>query len=314
MTAIDVRPVPGTAVPPPPPGPPPPPRPKRVAPPVVQVLTTAVTILSLTLLGFGLYAGFISKLHHDRAQLTEFANFRTELAFATAPTSQWRPEEDSKLLQLGRPVAVLEIPKLHLKEVVFEGTTGGVLQKGPGHRRDTPLPGQAGVSVIMGKATTYGGPFGSLATLVPGDAFTITTGQGRNEFTVLDVRHGGMPQPPRVATGAGRVTLTTAYGGMFVPTDALRVDADLTSKVQETPQLVLRSSQLQPAEQVMAIDTTVWFPLVFIGEALLVAVVLLSAARVYWGVWQTWLVGVPVIAFLGMATADQVAKLLPNLI
>jgi hypothetical protein len=295
-------------------GPAPPPPAARVVPPGVNVFTTALTILSVTLLGFGAYVAFVSRLHHDRAQLVAYADFRKELALGLAPTGQTKPDDPSQLLEPGSPVAVLDIPKLHRKEVVFEGTTGAVLQKGPGHRRDTVLPGQAGASVIMGKATTYGGPFGQLSELVPGDEFTVTTGQGEHRFKVLDVRHGGMPQPPPPAAGTGRVVLTTAYGGMFVPTDALRVDADLISEVKPAPRPVFKSSQLMPAEQAMAIDRGVWFPLVFIGEALVLAVGLLSAARVYWGTWQTWIVAVPVIGFLGLATADQVSRLLPNLI
>ncbi|MER7275097.1 class E sortase [Dactylosporangium sp. NPDC000244] len=310
MTATAVLPPPDVVAP----GPSaPPPRPRRQAGPYVRVLTTALTILSLALLGFGAYVGFVSRLHHDRAQLTAYANFRKDLALGLAPTGPTHPDDPAKLLALGTPVAVLDIPKLHRKEVIFEGTTGAVLQGGPGHRRDTPLPGQSGVSVIMGRATTYGGPFGDLATLVPGDEFTVVTGQGEHRYRVLDVRHGGMPQPPRPAAGAGRLTLTTAYGGMFVPSDALRVDADLVSEVMPTPRARLTASQLLPAEQVMAIDTGVWFPLVIVGEALLLAVALLSAARVFWGTWQTWIVAVPVVGFLGLMTADYVSRLLPNL-
>ena len=33
----------------------------------------------------------------------------------------------------------------------MEGTSSGTLMSGPGHRRDTPFPGQAGVSVIVGR-------------------------------------------------------------------------------------------------------------------------------------------------------------------
>jgi hypothetical protein len=31
------------------------------------------------------------------------------------------------------------------------------------------------------------------------------------------------------------------------------------------------------------------------------------------GRWQAWLVAVPVVGYLGLATADQAARLLPNL-
>lgn len=286
---------------------------RREAPPTVRVISTAITLLSLVLLGFAGYIGFVARLQHDRAQAVYFANFRKDLALGTAPVGQTQPDNPNKLLDLGTPVAVLKIPKLHLNEVVFEGTSGYVLERGPGHLRQTPLPGQAGISTIMGRATMYGGPFGKLATLVPGDTLTVTTGQGRHTYRVLDVRHGGMPQPPSPAAGAGRLVLTTAYGGPLVPTDVLRVDADLTSAVQPSARLVLGPTQVRRNEKSMAADTTGWFPIVFVGEALLLAVVLVSLARVFWGKWQTWLVALPVVTFLGIATANQVVRLLPNL-
>lgn len=288
-------------------------RPRREAPPAIQVISTAIMLLSLILLGFAGYVGFVGRLHHDRAQLVAYANFRKDLAQATAPTGQTQPTDSTKLLVPGTPVAVLDIPRLHLKEVVFEGTTGAVLENGPGHVRSTVLPGQAGISEIMGRATMYGGPFGKLSTLVPGDTFTITTGQGVHRYRVFDVRHAGLPQPPPPATGAGRLVLATAYGGPLAPSDVLRVDADLTSAVQPNARLILGPSQLTRAERAMATDPGAWFPLVFVGEALVLAVGLVCAARAFWGRWQAWIVAVPVISFFAVATADQVARLLPNM-
>jgi hypothetical protein len=277
------------------------------------VASTAITLFSVVLLGFAGYIGFLGRLHHDRAQLVAYANFRKDLAQATAPTGQTRPDNAGKLLDLGTPVALLEIPRLHLKEVVFEGTTGAVLEDGPGHLRSTPLPGQAGTSQIMGRVATYGGPFAKLSTLLPGDAVTVTTGQGVHHYKVLDVRREGLPQPPPPAAGAGRLQLVTAYGGPIVPSDVLRVDADLTSPVQPNAKLIVGGNQLPPAEKAMATDAGAWFPIVFIGEGLLLAVGLVSLARTFWGVWQTWIVAIPLVCFFGFATADQVARLLPNL-
>jgi sortase A len=288
-------------------------RARRQAPPTVQVITTAITLLSVVLLGFAVYIGFVARLHHDRAQLVAYANFRKELALGTAPTGQTKPTDPNTLLDMGTPIAVLSIPKVGLNEVVFEGTTGAVLEKGPGHLRETPLPGQAGVSTIMGRATMFGGPFGKLASLMPGDMIRVTTGQGVHDYTVLDIRKSGMPSPPQPAAGKGRLVLTTAYGGPVVPSDVLRVDADLTTQVQDSARLKLGPDRVPHSEQVMAIDTGAWFPMVFVGEALVMAVALISVARVVWGNWQAWLVAVPVIGFLGLATADQAARLLPNL-
>ncbi|MFT2675577.1 hypothetical protein ACMWQR_28500, partial [Escherichia coli] len=67
--------------------------------------------------------------------------FRAQLQAGTAPVSEGDFEDN--LLKDGVPVAILSIPQLGIDEVVAEGTTSGVLMKGPGHRRDTVLPGQA---------------------------------------------------------------------------------------------------------------------------------------------------------------------------
>jgi hypothetical protein len=276
------------------------------------VVSSFVTILSVTLLGFSVYVGFGSRLHHDRAQLDAYANFRKELALGTAPVGQTQPTDSTRLLTPGTAVAVLKIPALHLDEVVFEGTSGAVLENGPGHVRDSPLPGQAGISEILGRSTLYGGPFGRIETLAPGDTFTVITGQGVQRFAVADVRRAGDPEPPPVA-GAARLVLATATGNPFVPAGVVRVDAELTSQVQPSAPQVLGPALLPAAEQAMATDPLAWYPLVLLGQALVIVAGLLTYARVRWGGWQAWVVGVPVLVFLGLAVADEAIRLLPNL-
>ncbi|HKE67093.1 MAG TPA: sortase [Micromonosporaceae bacterium] len=293
-------------------------KPRRISP-GGQVVSSFITILSVTLLGFSLYVGFGSRLHHARAQFEAYADFRQELATATAPVGQFQPADPDHpnapptLLKPGAAVAVLTIPELHLKEVVFEGTAGAVLENGPGHLRDTPLPGQAGTSEIMGRATLYGGPFARIGTLAQGDTFTVTTGQGVQRYTVLGVRDAGDDLPPPPAPGAGRLVLVTATGNPFVPSGVVRVDADQTSPVQPSPPRPLGEAQLPRSELPMATDPSAWVALVLFGQALVIATGLVSWARVRWGPWQTWLVGVPVLSFFGLAVADEAVRLLPNL-
>ena len=283
-----------------------------------HVTWTMVLILSAAMLGFALYIGVISSLRHDRAQHNAYAEFRRELALATAPIGQAEPRDNPttdkpKLLKLGTPVAILYIPKIHVREVVLEGTTSSVLQDGPGHLRSTPLPGQPGTSEIMGRATAYGGPFGHLSRLSPGDLFLVTTGQGKNIYRVLDVRREGDPRPAPLTNGGGRLILATADGVPLIPAGVLRVDADLTSPVQPAPAPVLTGSDLSSAEQAMGTDTSAWVPLVLWGQGLVVMACLITWARAHWGRWQTWIVALPVMVFFGIAVADQAARLLPNL-
>jgi LPXTG-site transpeptidase (sortase) family protein len=285
--------------------------------PTSQVALTMVVILSSALLGFALYVGVISSLHYDRAQHVAYADFRKQLALGTAPIGQTMPKanttDKTRLVPLGTAVAVLNIPKIHLRAVVFEGSTPAVMESGPGHVRSTPMPGQAGVSEIMGRATAYGGPFGKLSHLSPGDLFTVTTGQGLSTYRVLDVRREGDRKPPLLQPGKGRLVLATADGVPLIPAGVLRVDADLMSAVQQSPAMVLTASDMSSSEQAMGTDPSAWVPLVLWGQGLVLAAILLAWARSRWGRWQVWIVAVPVMLFFGMAVADQAVRLLPNL-
>ena len=54
---------------------------------------------------------------------------------------------------------MLDIPAIGIANmVVVEGTSPENLTLGPGHLRDTPLPGQAGISVVFGRRATFGAP------------------------------------------------------------------------------------------------------------------------------------------------------------
>jgi sortase A len=292
----------------------PPPQPKA---PVSRggarlVGATAVLILGGCLLGFVAWLAVGSRLYYDRVQHDDYASFRAELAQATAPTGPTDPADPKKLLALGSPVAVLSIPQIGLSAVVLEGTTSDVLEGGPGHLRDTQLPGQAGFSEILGRRDAYGGPFARLSGLAPGAIFTVTTGQGVTRYRVLDVRRAGDLVPP-LAPGKGRLVLATADGPPFAPTGVVRVDADTVTAPKPAPAMVISASQLAPGELAFGTESVAWVPLVLWGECLLLAAVGVSWLGSRWGRWQTWAVAVPVLGYFGLGVADQVARLLPNL-
>lgn len=274
---------------------------------------SALWILGLCLLGFVLWFAFLSRLHYDRIQVESYANFRVELALATAPTGPTQPTAPTKLLVPGTAVGVLNIPDIGLTSVIFEGTSGRVLESGPGHQRDTPLPGQPGVSVIFGRRAAYGGPFSRLPWVKVGDVFTVTTGQGVASYRVIDLRRAGDPFPPAPAAGQGRLTLVTADGPPLAPFAVLDVDADLISKPVPAPAMVVTAADLSPSEKALGTDPNALVPVVLWGALLLGAVALLAWAGQQWGRWQTWIVAVPVVLFLSLSISDQVAALLPNL-
>jgi len=270
-------------------------------------------ILALCLIGFVLWFAFVSRLHYDRVQVESYANFRAELALATAPTGPTNPANPAQLLAPGTAIGVLSIPQIGLTTVIFQGTSGRVLESGPGHLRDTVMPGQPGVSVIFGRRAAYGGPFSRLPWVSVGDVFTITTGQGVASYRVIDLRRAGDPVPPLPVAGGERLILVTADGPPLAPFGVLRLDANLISKPSPAPTMVISAADLSPSEQVLGTDPGALVPVVLWGAVLLCAVGGLAWAAQRWGRWQTWIVAVPVVLFIGLSIADQVACLLPNL-
>lgn len=273
---------------------------------------TASLLVGALLLGFVLQFAGLSQISFARDQQLALDAFRFDLANATAPVGQ--VGSDGKLLPIGTPVALLEIPAIGLRDVVLEGTTSGTTLSGPGHRRDTPLPGQVGASVIYGRQASYGAPFGMLSSLSKGDTITATTGQGTAKYTVTDVRLTGDALPAAMKSGEGRLTLVSAAGIPFIPDSIIRVDARLTSASVDSPGKVVGYPALDADELTMQGDASAW-PLLVLGVvALLATIGLFTVSRRFWGRWQTWIVAVPVVIAFGTFTAQQVAILLPNIL
>jgi hypothetical protein len=176
------------------------------------------------------------------------------------------------------------------------------------------MPGQAGVSVIFGRRSAYGGPFSRLPALDPGDTFTVTMGEGVARYRILDLRYAGSPAPPPAAAGHGRLVLITTAGAPFAPSGVLRVDADLISRPFATPAMVLSAANLAPDEAVLGTYSLAWVPIVLWGQCLLLTVAALSWLGRRWGRLQTWIVAIPVLSYLSVMLADQVTLLLPNLL
>src|SRR5262245_87879 len=287
-----------------------------VAQPQLSARTTfisaACAILALMLLSLVAEMTVVGAVRHARDQRVGYDTFRSELALGTAPVGQL--DYQGKLLLPGDPVALLEIPRLGVKEVVGEGTTSGVLTSGPGHRRDTVLPGQPGTSVIFGRQAAYGGPFGQIATLHLGDQIRVVTGQGKEVFEVDGIRYAGDTQEVTIDPNASRLTLVTGAGRPYAPSDVVRVDAKLVSKPQPAPPLVLGAGSMLPAEQAMKGDHGVLFSLVLWSQALLVLAIAFVFVRSRWGRWQTWIVAVPMFVLVGLEVAHNAAQLLPNLV
>ena len=305
-----------TPKPPKPPKPPRrPPRPPVVYAPLTRnqaIARSLAAVLAALLLMFVVNLMMLSHIQHLVAQQRLSDTFRAELAAGTAAVSEG--DFDDVLLADGVPVAIIEIPAIGLHEVIVEGTSSTELSSGPGHRRDTVLPGQVGVSVIMGRNAAYGGPFGGIQRLAPGDEFTVRTGQGLQEFEVIGLRYAGDPTPPAPKRGESRLIMQTARGAAYVPSGIAYVDARLRSKPQAAGARQTTMFTLPPDQKALATDTTTVWALVFALQFFIVAEIAGVWAFRRIGPQKTWIVFVPVLLLGGLFVADQVTRLLPNLL
>jgi sortase A len=106
----------------------------------------------------------------------------------TQPAQSASPTQSPPPIPTGTPVALLKIPRIDVSEVVTEGTSSAQTLRGPGHLPATPLPGQLGNTVVIGRHSTGGSPFGSLGSLKPGEHFSFVVGSGTASYRVVSVR------------------------------------------------------------------------------------------------------------------------------
>ncbi|GAB2808836.1 sortase [Actinocorallia aurea] len=271
--------------------------PPRRGNPYLVVAGVSLGLLGAFLLGFLAYLAVLSPLQHDRDQVTRYADFRKELAEGTAPVAP--------PMAAGASVAILEIPRLGLREVVVEGTTSGDLAHGPGHRRDTPLPGQPGISVILGRAGVYGGPFGALDKLHTGDVITVITGQGLASYTVS----GSGPSILPPDSGSSTLVLVTADSPV-----APRGEALVTARLTTAPVAgnTAEAPRISRSEVGLSGDPGALIPLLLWAEALLLGVGLTTFSYLRWSKWPTYVVSSPVLLAVLWNIYESLARLLPN--
>ncbi|MFJ8039631.1 class E sortase [Kitasatospora sp. NPDC096147] len=279
------------------PGPSPVPAPSRGRRPTTQAGWAACGLAALVV-GFAGYLPALSELQQQHAQAAAHRTFRDQLANAVAPTG---PTAD------GAPVALITVPALGLTEtVVVEGTTGRDLMRGPGHRRDTALPGQPGVSVLFGRRVSFGGPFGRLDELRAGDRIEVTTGLGRAVYTVNAF---GDEDHPLTDQAPNRLVLVTGDSDL-VPSSTRLVGARLDGDPH--PDTGARSA-LRPTDKALAADRAALPALQLWSLGLLVAVTATTLAVRLWHRWAAYLCAAPILAALVWSCYENAAALLPNL-
>jgi sortase A len=280
------------------------PAPPAARPPVSAVRRRVVqagwatSSLAGLVLGFAVFLPALSGLQEQHSQAAAHRTLREQLANAVAPTG---PTTD------GAPVALLDIPALGLHEtVVVEGTTGRDLMRGPGHRRDTVLPGQRGVSVLFGRRVSFGAPFARITELRDGDRIEVTTGQGTATYTVNEHGEGGNPLTDQAEN---RLVLVTGDSD-WISSSTVMVGARLLGEPQ--PASGVRGT-LRPTDKALAADRAALPALQLWALGLLGAVTLTTLAVRLWHRWAAYLCAAPVLGALLWSCYENAAALLPNL-
>jgi LPXTG-site transpeptidase (sortase) family protein len=144
--------------------------------PVVRRFAIVIFMLAFGSLMFNQILG---PLVHDRAATALEQRLASDLVNGVAPVSN--------PIALGVPIGLIEVPNRDVRAVVVEGSKAEQLAQASGHLIGSALPGQPGVSAILGRSQTYGAEFRNLDQLIAGDEVIVTTGQGVHTYEVIDI-------------------------------------------------------------------------------------------------------------------------------
>jgi sortase A len=268
---------------------------------VRRVLRSGLFVVAAVVAAFVFFLFVLSGLVHARAQAELSQRFERELVNAQAPVGQ--------PVSPGAPIAFLDIPVIGLRQVVVEGTTGGRLMAGPGHLRTSAFPGQQGTSVLLGRRSTYGGPFSRIGELRRGDEIRVTTGQGTVTYLVRSAERAAISDARVFASDTSALILITSDSALL-PDHRLAVRAE--------PRGALQPSGAAGAQDRIGLDE-----LGLAGSAsgalglllwLEIAVVIAFAAVWLvqrWSLWPAWVVTAPPLAAALWLVFEHVAHFLP---
>ena len=262
--------------------------------------------IGIFVIGLIAYLLLVTPLSHDRSQRDLSAQFEVKLkqAAAGAPLSDARR---------GDPVALLEIPKLGINEIVVEGARQGDLKAGPGHVRGTAIIGQQGISVLAGRRATFGSPFDGLNRLTTGDQMALTTYRGRFVYTVQSSSIVDDSPESVLAAAAPQDTSQSALALVTSDPWGVSVERVVTVAVLQgspisgpTPNTAIAAEELDPSGEPGALAAvTLW------GLLTVAALFATSRARHAWRSPAVILLAGPVIVTFVVLLYDSLLAVLP---
>ncbi len=187
-----------------------------------RLLGWGLILPGVLLLAFALFVVGISRFQADRAQDLLYGDITRDLGLAVVPVSGTPAP--------GTPLGVLSIDEIGMRQVFVQGSTSEETAVGPGLRRGSVLPGQAGNATLVGRRATFGAPFRHLDELSVGDKIKVTTGQGVFHY-VVDLVRTSNQAASTIPSVASRLTMVTADPAL-TPSRQLVVSAALKGDAQ----------------------------------------------------------------------------------
>jgi len=173
-------------------------------------------ILEISLIGIGLtclvwYAG----TNVWAARFQHVQNRALECGGACGPSTGAQPLPAPRARDVDpNLVGRLEIPRLALSVVVMNGDDDATLAVAAGHLPDSPMPWEAGNTVVAGHRDTF---FRALKDLEPGEEIRLVTLRGTFTYAMRSTR---VVKPENIAVlaseSAPTLTLVTCYPFYFV--------------------------------------------------------------------------------------------------
>lgn len=277
-----------------------------------RIILCGIAAVLVFIISVGAVIYGIGSLVHARDQRALMATERTAIANAAILEKALDTVKlPSQPPTPGAPVGVLAIPVLGVNQVVVEGVGPSQTISGPGHVPGTAGFGQSGNAGIVGRNAAYGGVFGRLGQLRPGDRVLTATTEGQSIYVVrrvVAVTTNGSLEPFFRRTHTNRLTLVTSATDVPWNSDqAVVVTAALQGKpYPATPQERAQSNQMGNTG-----DSGAWIELVLSGAGF--AAVILGALYLYrrCTIRSAYLLSTaPLVAFTVVA-AESISRLFP---
>ena len=136
-----------------------------------------ICLFTLGCLALGYCAFLWGRARYDQAE----GKWALEHTLPGDPTMVTGPTRRPPYRREGSLVGRIDIPRLDLSAVVFEGTSDGTLARGVGHLRGSPGPGEPGNLVLAGHRDTF---FRELRNIRQGDEVKVLGSAGEFEYKV----------------------------------------------------------------------------------------------------------------------------------